>query len=94
MKELEEDLSLIVDPAAVKSYADTLRKVQALAGSIPPSLWDISSPWKGLSKPRKTVIWISTGKSCCPLFQDVLKQLVDDRRREGGFDGKRYPLTA
>jgi uncharacterized protein (TIGR00255 family) len=88
MKELEEDLSLIVDAAAVKSYAATLREVQSLAGiNSPLSLGHILS-MEGVIKTEKNRNLDQFWDVLQPLFQDVLHQLTEDRRREGASTEK------
>ena len=83
MKELEEDLTLIVDKAAVKSYADTLRGVQELAGiSGDISLGHILS-MEGVIKTDKNRDLDSMLEILEPLFQDVLGQIHSSRAVEG-----------
>ncbi len=88
MKELEEDLSLIVDSSAVKAYAKTLTEIQELAGiegSL--SLGHLLS-MDGVIKTEKNrdldQYWVQLE----PLFADVLQQVVEDRRREGASTAK------
>ena len=83
MKELEEDLSLIVDSPAVTAYAKTLKEIQKLAGIDGPiSLGHILS-MDGVIKTEKNRDLERYWDILEPLFQDVLKQLTEDRRREG-----------
>ncbi len=83
MKELEEDISLIVDEEAVKSYAGTLNRIREIAGiETPLSLGHLIS-MDGVIKTEKNRdienYWILLE----PLFADVLQQVREDRRREG-----------
>ena len=88
MKELEEDLSLIVDPAAVRSYAETLRKIQGIAGIDGAlSLGHILS-MDGVIKTEKNRDLELYWEILKPLFEDVLEQLMEDRRREGASTEK------
>jgi uncharacterized protein (TIGR00255 family) len=83
MKELEEDLTLIIDKAAVKSYADTLRGVQELAGITGDiSLGHILS-MEGVIKTDKNRDLDTMLEILEPLFQDVLGQIHSSRAIEG-----------
>ncbi len=83
MKELEEDLSLSVDKAAVQSYAETLREVQGLAGiSGDLSLGHILS-MEGVIKTEKNRDLDAIYEILEPLFRDVLEQVNSSRAAEG-----------
>ncbi len=82
MKELEEDLVLTVDKAAVKAYAETLREIRDLAGiSGDISLGNILA--MEVIKSDKTRDLDSLYAILEPLFRDVLDQLAESRRIEG-----------
>jgi len=83
MKELEEDLSLVVDSSAVKAYAASLREIRDLAGiSGDISLGNILS-MEGVIKSDKTRDLDEIYTFLEPLFLDVLTQLINSRRTEG-----------
>ncbi|MDC7233745.1 MAG: YicC family protein [Spirochaetales bacterium] len=83
MKELEEDLTLIVDREAVKSYAATLREVQETAGiGGDLSLGHILS-MDGIIKTDKNRDLDALYEIVEPLFQDVLEQVHASRAAEG-----------
>ncbi len=83
MKELEEDLTLSVDKSAVRSYADTLREVQSLAGITGElSLGHILS-MDGVIKTEKNRDLDAMYEILEPLFRDVLEQVASSRSVEG-----------
>jgi len=83
MKELEEDISLLVDRSAVRAYADTLREIRDLAGiGDDISLGNILS-MEGVIKTDKTRDLDALYVLLEPLFRDVLTQLTESRRTEG-----------
>jgi len=88
MKELKEDLSLIVDSSAVKTYADSLREIQAMAGIEGTLSLEHILSMDGLIKTEKNRDLEGYWEILQPLFKDVLEQLVDDRRREGASTEK------
>lgn len=88
MKELEEDLSLVVDKEAVRSYAASLREVKDIAGLEGDlSLGHILS-MEGVIKTDKNRDLDAMYELLEPLFRDVLAQLADSRRTEGAETDK------
>jgi len=88
MKELEEDLTLSIDREAVRAYSSALRDVIDLADlDSSVSLEHILS-MEGVVKTERNRDIEAYWEILAPLFQDVLAQLTESRRREGAATEK------